>query len=248
MILHWVDRIWRRRSAGLVSSNTGVAAGRDIRNSTIQIGFDEKGIERRLGEAEQRLSEQIPALATQAEPRPIIAVTLEAANDLVWDQDRLGTTIKMILRNHGNRPAQIIHIETFLVPGSPALPRQRSLTEELDEILGRYPNPSKLFRDISLATVYLDEPWCEYENVEIARKDMGQSAFIQVTVMGGIWYVSFRGGRVYQTAFCWCLTHNDNDRITARVQIDEDISRENLRFFPNFFGNFEYRQQDDRPE
>jgi hypothetical protein len=247
MILHWAERIWRRRNVVSVSSDTGVAAGRDIRDSTIQVGLDEKEIGRRIDEAKQQISEQVAALAAQAERRPIIAVTLEAASDLVWDQERLGTTIKIILRNHGNWPAQIINIETFLVPGSPALPRQRSLTEELDEILGRYPNPSKLFRNISLATVYLDKPWCEFENVQIAREDIGRSAFLQITVMGGIWYVPFRGGRVYQAAFRWCLTHKDNDRIVVRFQIGENTSRENLRLFPHIFGNFEYRQQDDRP-
>jgi hypothetical protein len=73
VIFRWPERIWRRRIAVSVSSNAGVAAARDIRDSSIQIGLDEKEIGRRIGEAQQPLSEQLRALTAQiARERAII--------------------------------------------------------------------------------------------------------------------------------------------------------------------------------
>ena len=57
---------WLRRAlSGWISADRGVAAGRDIRDSTIQIGLDEKEVERRFAEAQRPITEQLATLIAQ---------------------------------------------------------------------------------------------------------------------------------------------------------------------------------------
>jgi hypothetical protein len=170
--------------------------------------------------------------------RPIISVTLRNDKDLVWNDDSVESRIKVTLRNHGNSPAQIIHIDVLPVPASPSLPR--NLMGEMNDILGKFKNPSQVFRNLTWATVYLDEPWHIYQDIQINRKDIAQDTFIAVNVLGCIWYASFRGGRVYQAAFSWRLGHVQADnQITPRFQIGENIPGTALRLDRNLSENFD---------
>jgi hypothetical protein len=63
--VNWLHALfgWIRTDA--VSVDRGVGAGRDIRDSTIQIGLDEKDIAQRLDEAQRPVTEQLASLTAQ---------------------------------------------------------------------------------------------------------------------------------------------------------------------------------------
>lgn len=68
---------WKQRTAA-VNVDHGVGAGRDIRDTTIKIGLDEKDVGRRIDEAQRPVNEQLTALTADfAELSPKIELLVK---------------------------------------------------------------------------------------------------------------------------------------------------------------------------
>jgi hypothetical protein len=65
MPVNWLRTLFDRKRTDAVSVDRGVGAGRDIRDSTILIGLDEKDIAHRFNEAQRLVTEQLASLTAQ---------------------------------------------------------------------------------------------------------------------------------------------------------------------------------------
>ncbi|WP_316174412.1 tetratricopeptide repeat protein [Bradyrhizobium sp. SZCCHNRI1073] len=94
LLRNWLTSIARsRRNPDVSATRLAVAAGRDIRDSTIKIGLDEAGVSERIEQAQQPLSDKLAALAAQIasskgiDPAPLRAILVKLGEHYVSDAE-----------------------------------------------------------------------------------------------------------------------------------------------------------------
>jgi tetratricopeptide (TPR) repeat protein len=102
VILHWVERIWRRRSAVSVSSNAGVAAGRDILNSPITIINQNNNAEvlKAIAALSRQLVAGSPMQATVATETRVGEAIGDIAKGALEGDKRLQTALDLLRANN----------------------------------------------------------------------------------------------------------------------------------------------------
>jgi tetratricopeptide (TPR) repeat protein len=111
----------------------GIAAGRDIRDSTIRIGVDEKVIERRIAEAQRPLIDQVTALADQVAREK--GVPVAPLRTILVKLGEIGVPDHEILRRLDLAADQLIELRTKFTRSSVDRPEFAALRQHVLRLL-----------------------------------------------------------------------------------------------------------------
>jgi len=168
--------------------------------------------------------------------RPIVSITLDVDSAIVWNDEYAEFSVFATLKNHGISPAQIMHIDLEGVPGSPS--HHKNLNNILDFILERREGSTDSLA-LRWETIYAGEPWSVKYTVRLHVKDILPDKFVDISILGCIWYSSFRGGRIHRAAFTWGLLHNNKAGRSSHFPVGEDKDIQRLEMYRPVFGNFD---------
>jgi hypothetical protein len=170
------------------------------------------------------------------ERRPILSITIEKAPsyDFIWNETRGKTRISVIIKNHGRSPARIAREDFLCLAASHSHPR--NLNNAMRELI-KSDVRSVVQDDFSWGTVYTDNMWSQFHDVDIDVSSTATDGWISLSVLCCVWYDLMDGrAPVYEIATSWRMIQRGT-HTTDRFVIGQNVPHSALDFMRNLAPN-----------